>query len=211
VTAEQREDLRFAAVVVLVLAVIGAVLGLVWAAWSPPGPAAAVFGGGKFEPEDNEAFVAGDGRFLVIAAAAGLVAGLIVWRRVGRRGPLVALALGVGGLLGALLTELLGHVSGGGSFTGKRFPSGDGTTHEITAHLPLSLHAQGLLFVEPALAALVYGLLVAFAVRDDLGRPDPARDARLAAASVDAGHHPQDGGGYGDAPRALQEGYLPPQ
>jgi hypothetical protein len=204
-------DLRFAAVLAGGLAVLGALLGLAWSAWSPTGPAATVFGGGKFEPNDTEAFVAGDGRFLVIVAAVGLLAGGVAWWRVRHRGPFVVLGLTVGGLLGALLTELVGHLTGGGSFTGKRYDFADGSVREITLHLPLSLHAQGLLFVEAAAAALVYGLFVAFTVRDDLGRPDPVRDALIASASVDAGDHPEDGRGYGDAPRALQEGYLPPQ
>ena len=35
-----------------------------------------------------------------------------------------------------------------------------------------AVHATGLLFVEPAVAMLVYGMFVAFAKHDDLGRPD---------------------------------------
>ena len=66
----------------------------------------------------------------------------------------------------------------------------------------------GLVFVEPAIAALVYGMLVAFAADDDLGRPDPVRDALF---SVGAGDHPEYGWGDRDAAGALQEGNLPPQ
>ena len=86
--------------------------------------------------------------------------------------------------------------------------------------LPLSLHMPGLLFVEAALATLVYGVFTAFAVHDDLGRPDPVRDALTAhrtaaseesADSVDASGQPQGGGGHGDTAGALQQGYLPPQ
>jgi hypothetical protein len=213
------DDLKFAAYLTAGLTALGALLGLAWSAWSPPGPAATAFGGGKFEPSDTEAFIASDGRFLVLVAAVGLLAGGLAWWRARNRGPFVVLGLGVGGLVGALLTELVGHLTGGGSFTGKRYTFSDGSVHEVTLHMPLSLHAQGLLFIESAAAALVYGLFVAFAVRDDLGRPDPVRDSLVAAASVDAGDHPsvdagdhpQDGGGHGDAPRALQQGYLPPQ
>jgi hypothetical protein len=205
------DDLKFAAYLTAGLTALGALLGLAWSAWSPPGPAATAFGGGKFEPSDTEAFIASDGRFLVLVAGVGLLAGGLAWWRARNRGPFVVLGLGVGGLVGALLTELVGHLTGGGSFTGKRYTFSDGSVHEVTLHMPLSLHAQGLLFIESAAAALVYGLFVAFAVRDDLGRPDPVRDSLVAAASVDAGDHPQDGGGHGDAPRALQQGYLPPQ
>jgi hypothetical protein len=185
----------------MLLAVLGALLGLVWALWSPPGPRALVLAPGVREPDETESFIAGDGRFLVIAVIVGLVAGLVAWRRVHNRGPLTLLALGVGGLLGSLLMEVVGHLTGGGTF--------DGATNTIIDALPLSLHMQGLLFVEPAVAILIFGLFVAFAARDDLGRTDPVRES-FAPASVRAGDHPQHGWGYGDAPGALQQGNLPP-
>jgi hypothetical protein len=197
-----RDDLRFAAKVAGILVGLGAVLGLVWAFWSPPGPRALVLARGVLEPDETESFIAGDGRYLVITAVVGLIAALLAWRRVRNRGPLVLLALGVGGLIGSLLTELVGHLAGGGTF--------NGAPNTIINALPLSLHMQGLLFVEAAVATLVYGLFVAFAARDDLGRRDPVRDS-FATASVRAGDQPQDGWGYGDAPGALQQSNLPPQ
>lgn len=195
-------DLRFAALVVVALAVLGAALGAAWAAWSPPGPRAYVLAPGVFFPDETEAFVAGDGRFMVLGALAGLAGGIGAWLAVARRGSLTALALVAGGLAGSALMELVGHVAGGGSFAGQ--------PGEILPQLPLSLHAQGLLLVEPAVAALVYGLLVAFTADDDLGRPDPVR-AALARRSVGAGGHPHDSGGDGDAASVPQQRDLPPQ
>lgn len=203
-------DLRAGAVVAAGLTVLGAALGLVWALWSPPGPAAEVFGGGSFQPDETESFVAGDGRFLVIAAAVGLAAALAAWLSRRNRGPLLLTGLAVGGVLGSLLMELVGHLTGGGSATGPHYRFSDGSVHEITKRLPLSLHTQGLVFVEAAVAALVYGILVAFTARDDLGRDDPVR-AALLPASVAAGDQAQDGGRHGDAAGALQQGDLPPQ
>jgi hypothetical protein len=115
------------------------------------------------------------------------------------RGPLVVVAMVAGGLAGAALTWWVGYLTGGGTY--------DGRANTTIAHLPLSLHMHGLLAVEPALAALVYGLFAAFAARDDLGRPDPVR-ARL---SVSAGGHPDDSWGDRDTAGALQQGDLPPQ
>jgi hypothetical protein len=136
----------------------------------------------------------------VIVASIGLLAALLAWAlRPANRGPLVQLALCVGGFVGAVLTAWIGHLVSGGTVDGKA-----GTT---IAHIPLSLHMRGLALVEPAVAALVYGLFVAFAARDDLGRDDPVRER----VSVRAGDDPQDGGGYGDAPRALQQSDFPPQ
>jgi hypothetical protein len=216
-------DLRAAVLVAVALAVAGALLGLLWAAWSPPRPAAEVLGGGSFAVlDETESAIAGDGRFLILTVALGLVAALLAWFVLpARRGATLLLGLCVGVGVGGLLMELVGHLTGGGSFTGRRYLLTDGTRREITLHLPLSLHEQGLLLVGPAVVALVYGLFVAFAVRDDLGRPDDVRDRLRAAAappqpfgdprSVRAGDYPQYGGGYGDAPGALQQRDLPPQ
>jgi hypothetical protein len=194
-------DLRFASLVAGLLALLGGVLGLVWSAWSPAPPKAFVYAPGKsFAYEDSEAWVAADGRFLVLTGALGLLVAVLAWLRVRNRGPLVLLALIAGGLGGAYLTRYVGYLTGGGNYTGK--------VNTIISHLPLSLHIPGLVFVEPALAALVYGMLVAFAADDDLGRADPVRDALV---SVGPSDHPEYGWGDRDAAGALQERNFPPQ
>lgn len=221
--APRRPDpapVRAAVSLAVALAVLGALLGLVWSAWSPPGPAAEVLGGGRFAViDESESAVAGDGRFLVIAAATGLVAALLAWfglRAV--RGAAVLLGLAAGAAGGALLTELVGHLTGGGSFAGRLYDLSDGSRQEVTLHLPLSLHLGGLLAVEPGVVVLVYGLFVAFTAHDDLGRPDPVRELVAPPrppvppyGSVHPGDHPQYGGGHGDAAGPPQQGDLPPQ
>jgi hypothetical protein len=194
-------DLRVAAIMFLTLTGLGALLGLLWEVWSGPQQRAYVIGPGKLYPFDEvETMAAADGRYLVIVASTGLLAALLVWfARAGNRGPLVLLGSCAGGFLGAVLTAWVGHLVGGGSVHGK--------TGSTIAHLPLSLHMRGLSVVEPGIIALVYGMFVAFAARDDLGRPDPVRD-RL---SVRAGHDAQYGWGHGDAPSALEQRDLPPQ
>jgi hypothetical protein len=186
-----RADLRIAGVLAVGLAVLGAVLGFVWSAWSGAQQRAYVIAAGQLYPFDEvETRAAADGRYLVIVAAVGLLAGLLTWLlRSANRGPLVLLGLEIGALGGAALTWWVGYLSGGGTDVGK--------TNTIIAHLPLSLHMHGLLFVEPAVAALVYGLFVAFAARDDLGHPDPVRDT-LAGANA----------GADAAPAALAEGPM---
>jgi len=60
----------------------------------------------------------------------------------------------------------------------------------------VSLHATGLLFFEAAVAVLVYGLLVAFTTRDDLGRtdapahPEPTGQPGAGVAGWAATSHP---------------------
>jgi hypothetical protein len=198
---ETMGDLRVAAILVLGLAVLGALLGFAWSAWSGPQQRAFVLGPGKLYPYDEVETMAGaDGRYMILVGVVGLIAGFAAWFALpARRGPLVLLALGAGGLAGAALTAWVGHLSGGGTFSG--------ATNTTIAHLPLSLHMRGLMFVEGALAVLVYGLFIAFAARDDLGRPDPVRGR----VSVQSGGHPQDGGGDRDAAGLLEQGEFPAQ
>jgi hypothetical protein len=199
--AGTRADLRAAAFVVVALAVVGALLGLAWSGWSGPQQRAFVIAPGKLYPFDEvETMAAADGRYLVLTGIVGLAAGLLAWFRLREhRGPIIALALVIGALAGAALTWWVGHLTDGGTYSGRK-----GST---IAHLPLTLHMHGLLLLEAALAALVYGLFSAFAVRDDLGRDDPVRTR----ASVQRREQAQRGGGDGDAPGASQQGDLPPQ
>lgn len=155
-----------AAVVAGVLALVGAVAGLVWAAWSPAGPRALVVQPGAYIPEENEKFVAADGRYLVIVAALAIAATLVTWFLPRTRGVLVFCGLVVGTGAMSLVAEGVGQLAGGGTYHGR--------ANTVIAQLPLTVHARGLFFVGPALASLLYGLLVAFAVRDDLGRDDVA-------------------------------------
>jgi hypothetical protein len=216
---ETLADVRAATALAVGLLIIGALLGLAWSAWSPVRPAALILKGGQIEVlAENESLVAADGRYLVIIAAVGVLATLFAWFGLARhRGATLMLGLAVGTMGGAALTELIGRVSGGGSFHGRPALLSDGSRQNVTVHLPLSLHIPWLVVLETVIAALVYGLLVAFAARDDLGRPDPLRDDLLSRRGpgpddlVDAGRDPEDGRGDGDAARAPEQGDLPPQ
>jgi hypothetical protein len=179
---ERAIQLKAAAVLIGALAVLGAVLGPVWEAISPAGPAGAVLEHG-IQADETEAFIGGDGRFTIIVLVVGLGAGLAAWylpsfKRA--RGPYVALGLVIGAVAGAALTEWLGDLVRG---PGNRFAC-NSATGKCIDHLPLTVHMHALLLIEATVAALVYSLFVAFAVADDLGRPDPARASRA------AGQHP---------------------
>jgi hypothetical protein len=160
-------ELREAAIVVGVLAAVGAVLGIVWQWWSPPGPLAGVLPGHLIQPDETEAMVAADGRYAIVVAAVGLVAGVAVWFRRGLRGPSAALALGIGGFAGGVLTEYVGRALDGGK--------SDGAVNTLIRHLKLDVHMHGLRVLEPLVAVLTYSLIVAFAPTDDLGRDDSAQ------------------------------------
>lgn len=158
-------EVRVGGLVVAVLAVVGALLGVVWQWWSPPGPLGYVVAAGAVQPDETEAFIASDGRYAALVAGVGLIAALVVWRLKAVRGPVVVAALCVGGLAGALLTAAVGHWLAGGT--------ADGPKGTILHELPLSVHIHGLLLLEAGVAVLGYTLLTSFAAADDLGRPDP--------------------------------------
>jgi hypothetical protein len=195
-------ELRAGAVIAAALAVLGAALGVVWDLWSPPGPLGYVVSPGAVVADETEAFVAADGRFAVLTLIVGILAGLVVFLAKATRGPVAVLALAIGGVAGALLTDLVGHVLRGGH--------GDGKANTYLNHLPLSVQMHGLLVLEAAVAVLGYGLCVAFAPDDDLGRPDPSM-APAGQTSVGVGHELQHAGGYADASGSPEQGQLPPQ
>jgi hypothetical protein len=189
----RRHELRLAGVVLGTLWVVGALLGLLWAALSPTQPPGRIYPTGILTTE-SEQWAATDGRYVIITAIVGLVAAIAAWLLRSARGPVLALALGAGTLGGAQLTWLIGRAWRGGPSSGK--------VGALLHHLPLEVHMRGLYFVEAAVAMLVYGLCVAFAPDDDLGRPD---DLRRRASSVRIGRQPQPAGGYGDGAGPLQQ------
>ena len=159
-----RRDVYAGAWIVAALAVAGIPLGLIWQAVSPRS-AGLIIQSGAIVPDESEAFIGTDGWFALLTGIVGLIAAVVVWTRRSWRGPAAVIALALGGVLGAMVTVLVGHLAGGGHSTGKA---------GALITLPVSLHATGLLCVEAAVAVLVYGLLVAFTTRDDLGRTGSA-------------------------------------
>jgi hypothetical protein len=227
-TPQRNDQLRFAALVVVALIVAGVLIGLLWAWWTPAGPPGVELKAGTVQINESETFAAGDGRFAVLTGLLGLIAPFLAWFARSSRGPWVAFALGLGGLAGAWVAGLVGHLAGGGT--------NSGPPNTEIPHLPLNVHMTGLIMVEGALAVLVYSVLTAFAVDDDLGRPDPVRDALRPVALVGAGYGygapspggpvpggptpgdsvqpqnlSQDGWAHGDAPGLAQQYQFPPQ
>jgi Protein of unknown function (DUF2567) len=188
----ERDDLRLAAVTIAALAVVGALAGLLWSAWSRTATRGLVYTKTAIIPDQTEGFISTDGRFVVITAAIGIIAGLIAWRLRTRRGPVTVAGLAVGAVVGAGLTDLIGHLVGGGTTKG--------TVGTVLARLPLQVHATGALFVEAALAVAVYMLWAAFVRPDDLGRgsvrtelevEQPGRDRHTAGPAEQDGLAPQ--------------------
>jgi hypothetical protein len=193
VRSERVAALKASGLLVGAMAVLGALLGIVWEAWSPPGPAGGVLAHG-IQAVESEAFIAGDGRFALITVIVGISAALVAWyarpfRAV--RGPLIAVALAVGGVAGAALTEWVGYLLRG---PGTKFACA-AETGKCIDHLPLTVHMHALLLVEAIVALLVYSLFAAFAVSDDLGR-----EGRAGSAAPEPPAVPADGPADGAVP-----------
>lgn len=164
-TVEPQEELRDAALAVLVLTVLGAVLGLLWL-WLAPRVPLISNGSAVFlqNPEGEEA-IGAEGTFVLLSLALGALAGAgVFWlRRRGGVGLVVGIALG--GFLGALLAWRFGVWFG---------PTGDLVAHAREAgkgevfDAPLKLEAKGVLCVFPFAALLVHLLVMAI-----FGESDP--------------------------------------
>jgi len=175
-----RPELATAAALVLGLAVVGAVLAVIWVQWAPrlafrvdqPGRALPVV------PEAEE-FVAADGRYVLLTLAAGILGAVAAWLVTRSRGPLVLLTLAAAALLGAVLTWRLGLLLGTG------YQQADLQEVGRIVQQPLTLRATAALVVEPIAAVVVYLLAAGFASRNDLGRDDeiPERPARISSSS----------------------------
>ena len=205
VLEDVRTPWRPPAILAGAMLVVGVLVGVIWSAWSPAGPRGGILKAG-IQADETESFVAGDGRFALLTGLVGVLAGIVAWYLRRHRGSLVALALVAGGLGGSLVADGIGHLIRG---SGSTYPCGT-ETGKCVEHLPLWVQMHGLLFLQAALAVLVYSLFVAFAVDDDLGRPDPVRASRRTGSVGPQGGVEQPGRD-GDGPGPAYEHHLAPQ
>ncbi|MEY9990642.1 hypothetical protein ABIE67_002674 [Streptomyces sp. V4I8] len=163
-----KTEVREAAVVAVVVAVFGALLGVLWWRLAPSVPLVGdvvdkswvVY----FKDSEGEQAVGVDGTFTLLALAFGLVSAVAVflWRR--RGGVPLVVALAVGGFLGALLAWRVGVWLGPTEdVIGHAKEAGKG----VTFSAPLKLGAKGALLAWPLGALVVHlGLTALFGPRD---------------------------------------------
>ncbi|WP_046729555.1 DUF2567 domain-containing protein [Streptomyces humi] len=163
-----KTELREAAIVAVVLAVSGVLLGLLWQ-WLAPhvplvGDQSAKGWAVYLKDTEGEQAAGVDGTFTLLALAFGAVSAVAVflWRR--RGGVPLVVALGVGGLLASLLAWRVGMWLG---------PEQDVIAHAkavgkgVTFSAPLKLGAKGALLAWSLAALLVHlGLTALFGPRD---------------------------------------------
>ena len=169
-----RGELRAAAILVLVLAVVGLLAGVIWSVLAPRLGFSVVRGSGgpvgiQTDPE-SEALIAADGWFAIIGAVLGVLTGLAVWSRRLSRGPVLVVALAIASLVGSLVAWRFGLWLG-------RHPTA-GQVHAALGHVGAALHARltlrakGALFFQPFFAVLTVVVATGFSRLDDLRRPE---------------------------------------
>lgn len=108
-----KEDLTRFAMIVVGIVLLGAPVGLLWAAVAPH--YTVVFANG--EPtypllESSKAFVGVDGSFAAVTVVVGVICGLLGWFFGRRSGPWTVAALAIGGVLAALIAARVGLLPG---------------------------------------------------------------------------------------------------
>ncbi|QXG75785.1 DUF2567 domain-containing protein [Modestobacter sp. L9-4] len=164
-----RQDLRTGLLTVLVLALSGLPAGALWL-WLAPRADYRVTETDVVPVSglpNSELFMSDDGVFVLVLAALGLLAGLVVWRLRSRRGALLLTALATGVLAAGVVAWQLGAWLGAGP------TEADLTEVGRTVTTGLGLRATAALAVGPFLAVVVYLVAATYTSRQDLGRPEP--------------------------------------
>jgi hypothetical protein len=161
----RRRGLVPLAVLLTAQLVAGVLIGLIWLWWSPS-PVSYLLSDGSGRsvviPDESEAQIAGDGRFVVLTILAGLLFGVLGWTLRRLRGPLTIAVLAAGSLLGSVLAMSIG-----------RWLSGSTAAVVNQAFRPkLALHASSALWLQALAAVLVYTSLAGLSGDPALGNPD---------------------------------------
>jgi Mucin-like len=160
----------------------GVLAGLVWRATAPSTVSYLLSGAdGKppfVIPDESEAQIAGDGRFVLLSIGLGMVFGLAAWRLRMVRGPIVLGALAAAGLLSSVLARAVGELLSTGS-----------AHRQLNATFTpqLSLHAPPALAVQAFFAVLIYTARAGLSSDPDLADPDPASSRASADANPAGG------------------------
>jgi hypothetical protein len=177
-----RHEALLALAVAVSLAALGLPLGLLWRAVTPKVEFVMTEQGPTPIQAEPEGFVAGDGWYVLITLAVGVLAAIAVWAFAHRRrGPLMLLGLVVGCVAGGALTAWLGRYLGYADYrqfiadapVGAHFLRPPSVrSGEVGLWFGFLPRVQGAVLVQAVSAAMVYLMLAAFHVEPDLRRPD---------------------------------------
>ena len=163
-----RGELRTAAALIVVLAGVGALIGLLWSAVSPHVQVVITPSGPDLASYESDTFFAAEGTFLFLGLGVGLLAGVATWLLRRYRGPVLLGALVIGCLIGSYLAWQVGSHLGLAHYdqllhstdVGKRFGK------------PVDLRGRGVLYAQALAGAVIYLVLAAWSARPDLHRGD---------------------------------------
>ncbi|MFI0978759.1 ABC transporter permease [Streptomyces sp. NPDC021093] len=190
-------DIRRAVVVLVVTAVAGLLLGLLWVWLAPKVPLVSTDKAVFLKDTEGEEAAGADGTFVLLSVGFGFVSAALAFWFYRRGGIPLVIGLAVGSLMGALLGWLAGGWFG---------PTADVVAHAkavgagVVFDAPLKLEAKGALLAWPFVAVLVHlGITAVWGVRD----PEPEFEwgayYGVPAGSAPAGG-PEDAPGPGPGP-----------
>ena len=164
-----RRTLVPAVLVVVVLAVVGAPVGVLWHFVAPAVPVINA-GGGRIVVNDPspEEYIAADGWLAILGFAFGIAAAVLTWLVLRRhRGPWLVVAVTVGCLLAPVTAWQAGRLIGAGAYQAWRTSSTQGATYDA----PPDLRAYGVLLVPAFAAVILLTLLAGWSNDPDLDQP----------------------------------------
>jgi hypothetical protein len=184
---QPRRPGRAAAVVAAVLlcvAALGAPLGLLWAAVAPTVQVRMTSDGALLADQQPEEFIAADGWFTLLGCCFGVLAAVVVWFVVRRRGPLPLVAVTLGAVGAGLIAWWLGRHQGLDAYQRLLESAPDGTVFGKPADLRAADFdlrygflpvIRGNVLVPALAAAVTYALLAGWSRFPSLrqGEDDP--------------------------------------
>ena len=148
-------DVRAGLLTVAVTVLVGAPVGLLWAALAPPVEVIVGDGGVQLVDRNTSAFIASDGYFVAAVLLAGIAGGALAWRLGSKHGPSVVPGLAVGGLLAAYVAMTVGGLVDDVELA-ELVEAGVQGRRE----LPARLRSRSALLVWPAASLLTFLVLV---------------------------------------------------
>ncbi len=164
-----RPTLTAAALIVIVLAVAGGPLGLLWHYLAPTVPVINI-GDGRVVVNDPspEEYIAADGWFALLGLAFGLTAAIAAWMLLRRhRGPWLLAAVTLGSLAAAVVAWQAGRLVGRGAYQQWQETSAQAATYQA----PPDLHAYGVLLVAAFAAVITLTRMAGWSNDPELDEP----------------------------------------
>jgi hypothetical protein len=165
-----RHDVQAGLLTVAVTVLVGAPVGLLWAAFAPRVEVDLTAEGVQLVDRNSSAFIAADAYFSLAVLLAGLVGGALAWRWGSRHGPTVVPGLVIGGLSAAYVAMAVAGLVDDVQLADLLETGGQGR-HEVAVR---RLRSTPALLVWPAASVLTFLALMLRRPRVSSGSPQRA-------------------------------------